>query len=137
MSALPVTSSGRGLLWLGILCAILGPPLYLAQLLIWGQTVSPWYLPVLATLGVGLVVLSLSCRRTAWRWLAFAFALLIAGGSWWFLTSYVRLPGYKGPVIADRSFPEFRVQRADGTAFSPIDPAGDRATALVFFRGHW
>jgi hypothetical protein len=128
--------NGRGLLWLGVLCAIAGPPIYMAQLTVWGQTVNPWYMPVLATLGAGLVIVSLR-RRTIWRGLAFVFVGFLAAGSWWFLTSYVRLPAYTGPVAAGERFPEFRALRAGGAPFTRADLAGDRATALVFFRGHW
>src|SRR5438552_582348 len=129
--------SGRGLFWLGILCAIAGPPLYTAQLMAWGQTFTPWYVPVLATLGVGLVILSLNRRRTVWRGLAFALVLVIAAGNWWFLASYAGLPAYTGPVAAGAPFPEFVAKRADGSPFTRADLAGDRATALIFFRGHW
>jgi hypothetical protein len=125
------------MLWLGVLCAVAGPPLYIVQLMAWGQTTNPWYAPALATLGVGLVMLSLRRRRTVWRGLALVLALFLAAGDWWFLTSYVRLPSYAGPVVSGESFPDFRATRADGTPFSRADLAGDRATALVFFRGHW
>src|SRR5271163_1885655 len=97
--------TGRGLFWLGVLCAIAGPPLYMAQLMAWGQTRSPWYAPVLATLGVGLVILALRRRRTIQRGLALIFVIILATGSWWFLTSYVRLPVYAGPVAAGEPFP--------------------------------
>jgi hypothetical protein len=109
----------------------------MAQLMAWGKTFDAWYMPVLATLGVGLVILSLRRRRTVWRGLAFALVLFVSGAGWWFLASYTRLPAYTGPVAAGAAFPEFRAIRADGTAFTRADLTGDRATALVFFRGHW
>ncbi len=133
----PIRGTGRWFLWLGVLCAILGPPLYAAQLMVWGRTTEPWYAPVLASLGVVLVILSLRRRTTVWRGLALAFVLFLAAGDWWFLTSYTRLPAYTGPVAAGEAFPEFQAKRADGTLFTRADLAGDRATALIFFRGHW
>jgi hypothetical protein len=129
--------TGRGLLWLGVFCAFVGPPLYAAQLMAWGKTFNPWYMPVLATLGAVLVILSLQRRRTAWRGLALVLVLFLAAGDWWFLTSYVRLPVYAGPVAAGEPFPEFQAKRADGATFTRADLKGDRNTALVFFRGHW
>jgi hypothetical protein len=130
-------STGRGLLWLGVLCAIAGPALYAAQLVAWGRTFNPWYLPVLATLGAVLVILSLQRRRTVWRGLTLVLVLFLAVADWWFLASYVRLPVYAGPVAAGEPFPEFQAKRADGATFTRADLKGDRATALVFFRGHW
>ena len=133
----PNTKCGRGLLWLGVLCAIAGPPLYMAQLSAWGKTFNPWYVPALATLGVGLVFISLRRRWTIWRGMGLVVVLLIAAGDWWFLGSYARLPDYAGPVVADKPFPAFSAKRADGATFTAADIPGDRATALVFFRGHW
>ncbi len=128
---------GRPLLWLGVLCAILGPPLYMAQLTAAGRTDVPWYAPALATVGLVLVVLSLRRRPTVWRGLALVLVAALAGIQWWFVTGYTQLPAYAGPVAAGRTFPEFAAKRADGAPFTRADLEGDRATALVFFRGHW
>ena len=94
-------------------------------------------MPVLATLGAGFVILSLQRRRTVWRGLTLVLVLFLAAADWWFLTTYVRLPAYAGPVAAGEPFPEFQAKRADGTTFTRADLKGDRATALVFFHGHW
>jgi hypothetical protein len=105
--------------------------------LAFGRTDTPWYAPVLATLGAVLVLLALRRRRNAWRALALAAVASVAGFEWWFLLSHARLPAYAGPVSAGGTFPEFRAARADGTPFTRADLGGDRATALVFFRGRW
>jgi hypothetical protein len=127
---------GRRLLWLGVAVALLGVGLAQAQLaLAWLTT--PWYAPVTATLGAGLILLSLVRSRTAWRLTALVLFGLLAGGEWWFLLSYTRLPDYTGPVQADHPFPEFTAARADGTPFTRESLVGDKDTVLVFFRGWW
>jgi hypothetical protein len=135
--AQPVTRGGRGLLWLGILAAFAGPILYAVQLTVAGRMDVPWYAPALATLGVILVLLSLATRVTIWRGLGLLIVAFLGGVQWHFLLNYTRLPSYNGPVVAGQSFPEFTAKRADGTTFTRADLAGEKATALVFFRGHW
>jgi hypothetical protein len=49
----------------------------------------------------------------------------------------MRLPPYTGPIAVGRPFPAFKARLADGTPFAQHDLAGDRRTALVFFRGRW
>jgi hypothetical protein len=132
----PPLRSGRGLLWLGLFCVVLGRLLYLAQA--WsGSLTTPWYIPALMTLAVVLLALAVWRRRSVWRILALAVVLVLTGAQWWFFVRYVRLPAYEGPVTAGEPFPAFRAARADGTAFSGADLKGDRDTVLVFFRGHW
>jgi hypothetical protein len=111
--------------------------LYTVQLTAAGRTDTPWYAPALATIGVLLVLLSLQRRTSAWRGIAFVLVAALAGLQWWFLLGYTRLPTYTGPVAAGESFPAFAAKRANGTPFTRADLAGDQATALVFFRGHW
>jgi hypothetical protein len=134
--ASPAPRGGRGLLWLGIACAILGPVLYATQLS-FGRMEVPWYAPALATLGVVLAFVAIRRRTTAWRGIALVFVAAFAGLQWWFLLSYVRLPAYTGPVAVGTAFPEFTAKRSDGKPYTRADLTGDPATALVFFRGHW
>jgi hypothetical protein len=102
-----------------------------------GLLTTPWYAPVLATGGIGLVLLALRRRLGAWRVLALVFVALVAVYQWWFLLAHTRLPAYAGPVAAGEPFPEFRAARADGSPFTRADLEGKQATALVFFRGRW
>jgi hypothetical protein len=129
-------SRGRATLWLGLGLALIGPVLYVAQLKM-GRTVTPWYLPALATLGAVMAFSSLRRRPTVTRALALVLVTLLAGFEWWFLAAHARLPAYTGPVSAGTQFPEFRAQLADGRPFVRSDLTGDRATALIFFRGRW
>jgi hypothetical protein len=129
-------STGRAALWLGLGLALIGPALYVLQLRL-GYTVTPWYLPALATLGAAVVLLSLRRRLSVVRALVLGVVALLAGFEWWFLAAQARLPAYAGPASAGTPFPDFQAQRADGSPFTRADLAGDRATALVFFRGRW
>ena len=129
--------TARGILWLGLACAAIGIPLYAFQLLVLARTGNPWYAPVLASVGVGFVLLAVYRRPNLWRGLALVLVAGLTAGEWWFLLSYTRLPEYTGPVAAGGPFPDFQAAKADGTPFTRADLTGDRGTALVFFRGHW
>jgi hypothetical protein len=133
----PATNTGRRILWLGIACPVLGLGLYAAQLMAAGRTDTPWYLPALATVGVGLVLLALARRVTVWRGIAFVLVAAMAALQWWFVLGYTHLPPYTGPLAAGEAFPDFVAKRAEGTPFTRADLAGGPPTALVFFRGHW
>jgi len=123
--------------WLGVVCALAGVALYVVQLLVVGRADTPWYAPALATVGAVLVAASVRSGPSAGRSLVLLLMLAVAGFEWWFLLGYARLPAYEGPVRAGQEFPEFHTARADGSPFTRADLVGDRATALVFFRGRW
>jgi hypothetical protein len=111
--------------------------LYAVQLQAVGRPDTPWYAPTLATLGMILVLMALARRPGIFRVLALVVVAGLAGFEWWFLLGESRLPAYTGPVAVGHSFPAFTAKRADGTPFTRANLESDRATALVFFRGHW
>ena len=120
---------------LGLGLAALGIAAYAVQLRLHRLAV-PWYMPAMALIGAALVAASLWERRTVWRWLALAVALLLGGLELAALNA-MRLPPYRGPIAVGRPFPAFEARLADGTPFTQANLAGDRHTALVFFRGRW
>jgi hypothetical protein len=126
---------GRLYLALGLLLAGLGVLGYVLQLAMHRLTV-PWYMPTLATIGVGCLVASLWQKRTVWRVLALLLVALLAGAQWTLLLS-ARLPAYTGPVAAGKPMPAFATLRADGTPFTQSDLEGTQHAVLVFFRGRW
>jgi hypothetical protein len=132
----PPKAGGRPLLWLGVLAAVAGLPLYVVQLRA-NNLMTPWYAPALASLGTALILLSLWRRLTVWRAAALLLAGFLAAGQWWFLLSAARLPADTGRIVANQGLPEFTAYRADGTPFTQSDLKGDKDTVLVFFRGHW
>jgi hypothetical protein len=134
-SASPGRFPGRLFLAAGLAIGPLGVLGYFVQLSM-QRLSTPWYLPISATLGVLLIVVSLWQARTFWRILALVLVVLLAGTEWVVLLR-ARLPAYAGPVAADQSFPAFTTARADGTPFTQRDLAGDQNSVLVFFRGRW
>jgi hypothetical protein len=134
-SAAPNRFRGRLFLLLGLGLAVLGVVAYVVQISL-QRLMAPWYMPVLAVLGVVLVAMSLFERRTIWRLFALLAVVLLAGAELALLYA-LRLPPYTGPIAEGRPFPAFETRRADGTALTQRDLAGDRNNVLVFFRGRW
>jgi dolichyl-phosphate-mannose--protein O-mannosyl transferase len=131
------TSRGRLLLWSGILLAILGIVIY-AYLLGAGKIHhTPWYTPILASLGLFLIVLSLRRRLSIWRMFALVVVGIVTVLEWWFLLFNSALPTYNGPIAVGQQFPEFTASLSNGSPFSQNNFLGEQGTVLVFFRGHW
>jgi hypothetical protein len=134
-STAPRRFHGRPFLLLGLGLAVLGVVAFVVQIAR-QQLMAPWYMPILALLGVVLIVISLLERRTIWRVFGLVAVVLLVGAEWAFLYA-VRLPPYTGPIAVGRPFPAFETRQVDGTPFTQRDLAGDRNNALVFFRGRW
>ena len=110
---------GRLFLWLGLGFAVLGRVAYVVQFYL-QNLMMPWYMPVMAVLGVVLVAVSLFEKWTVWRVLALLVVGLLASAEIAFLYA-VRLPPYAGPIMAGRPFPAFRTKRSDGRPFTQQD----------------
>jgi hypothetical protein len=133
--AVPRRKPGRPYLAAGLALGALGVLGYAVQL--WLRHLStPWYMPIAATLGVLLLVVSLWQARTVWRVLGLVVLLLLAGAEWALLLGS-RLPEYAGPVEVAEDFPAFSTVRADGTPFTRRDLVGEQNSVLVSFRGRW
>ncbi|MFN0018264.1 MAG: hypothetical protein ACKVP0_08400 [Pirellulaceae bacterium] len=132
----PRAKSGRLLLTLGILSAILGPVIYAVE---FQNRVlsSPWYVPALATLAVVFMAASLAQSRTVWRYAVTGFTTLFAGLVWLMFLIGMAAPPYTGSVEVGRAFPKFETTLAGGKGFSQADLTGDQNTILLFFRGRW
>jgi hypothetical protein len=131
-----VQHPGRPLLLLGVLVALAGPVLMIVLMFAAKILVAPWYLPLLGTLGLALIVMALVRSRSIWRWTAVAVFTLFVAFQWWTMLA-MRTPAYTGPVKDGESFPAFASTLADGSSFSQNDLKGDQNTVMVFFRGHW
>jgi hypothetical protein len=127
---------GRSLLLLGVLVVLAGPVLTILLTFAAKILITPWYAPLLGTLGVALIVLALIRSRSLWRWTALVFLTLFVGFQWWVLFA-MRTPAYTGPVKADQPFPAFATTLADGSAFTQNDLQGNQNTVMLFFRGHF
>jgi len=127
---------GRPLLLLGVLVALAGPVLLILLVFAAKILITPWYGPLLGTLGLALIILALKRSRSIWRWTAAVLVTLLVGFQWWALFA-MALPAYTGPVKHGDPFPAFATTLADGSAFTLADLQGDQNTVMVFFRGHW
>jgi len=130
-------SRGRLWLWLGVGLFLLGFLLNFVQIFVLKFLVTPWYVPILATAGVLLALVSVRQRPTWTRVIALLALVLLSAGWWYFILSMSRLPEYKGPVQVDKEIPEFTTTFADGSSFTEKDLQKGTPTVLVFYRGHW
>lgn len=129
-------SRGRLLFWSGIALAVLGIIIYAVQFQLLKQLTTPWYAPVLATVGVLFMLVAIRRRPSIVRLVGLALVGLVCVFEWHMLLSH-GLPKYVGPAEAGQSAPTFTATRADGSPFTDRDLAYGTPTALVFFRGRW
>ena len=124
------------LLLTGILLFFLGPALYFVQLHL-KHLDMPWHMPLLASAGVVLLIVSVRRRRGVARMLVLVSLTIICGLEWFFLLVGTTTPVYTGPAQVGRKVPEFTASLADGTPFTQKDLENGSATLLLFFRGRW
>src|SRR5262245_17879652 len=103
---------GRSLLLLGVFLALAGPVLMMLLTFAAKILVTPWYAPLLGTLGVALIILALVRSRSIWRWTAAVIFTLFVVFQWYTLLA-MRLPAYTGPVKDGEPFPAFATSLAD------------------------
>src|SRR5262249_32258402 len=127
---------GRSFLLLGVFVAVAGPVLMFLLTFAAKILITPWYAPVLGTLGVALIILALVRSRSIRRWTAMLIFTLFVAFQWWALFA-MRTPPYTGPVNAGEPFPAFATTLADGSTFTQDDLKGNQNTVMIFFRGHW
>jgi hypothetical protein len=132
------TSKPRGwpLFLVGFLILIAGPVIYFVQFS-QGQLITPWYLPILGTAGVLVMMLAyLRCHRV-WCGILTLLFLAFCGLEWFFLLQVSLIPAYTGPAQPGATLPTFSATLADGKAFSNGDLESGKPSILLFFRGHW
>jgi hypothetical protein len=118
-----------------VLFVILGPAIYFAQFQA-RVLVTPWYAPILATLGVLFAAASVWQRGGIVRIVGLVLLLLFCGFEWAMI--YIsKTPAYTGPAQIGRKMPAFATTLADGTTFTNHNLEEGTPTALVFFRGRW
>ena len=134
------TESKPALRWpfflIGFLLFVLGPCIYVAQVLS-GKLVTPWHVPVLATVGVLCMAFSVWQRRGILRTIGLVVFLALCGFEWFFIGHAIRTPEYTGPAQPGQPVPAFTARKADGTTFSHSDVAAGAPSIMLFFRGHW
>src|SRR5262249_38468064 len=124
---------GRPLLLLGVFLAVAGPVLMMLLTFAAKILITPWYAPVIGSLGEALIVLALMRFRSLWRWTAAAILTLFVAFQWYVVLA-MRTPAYTGPVKDGQPFPAFATTLADGSTFTQDNLKGDQNTVMVFFR---
>jgi hypothetical protein len=121
---------------IGILLFVLGPVIYVIQFRahVFG---TPWYVPILATIGVLLMIVSALRRRGMTRSIVLGLLIFVCGLEWLTLLVLTKTPAYNGPAVTGHQVPAFTTTRADGAVFSDQDLAKGASTILLFFRGRW
>jgi hypothetical protein len=134
----PTTSTPRRrpLFLGGTLLFLAGPALYAVQISL-GQLWTAWYMPLLASLGVVLMIASMRHRRTVLRSVVLAVFALLCVGEWYLMLVATKTPAYTGPAQPGSKIPPFSATLADGTPFTNTDVEQDIRSVLVFNRGRW
>jgi hypothetical protein len=136
-AAAPRTASRPWLLFLaGVLLFIAGPALYIVQVSqarLW----MPWYVLVLAALGLVLMALSVWRRPGAVRIACLLLFVAIFGLETFVLAVATKTPLYSGPARPGQKLPIFTAAVANRAPFTSLDLEKGIPTALVFFRGRW
>ena len=134
----PTTSTPRRwpLFTGGLLLFLAGPALYAVQISL-GQLWTAWYMPLLASLGVVLMIVSVRQRWSVMRGAALAFFALLCGGEWYLMLVAAKSPAYTGPAQPGSKLPPFAAALADGTPFTNQDVEQEIRSVLVFNRGRW
>ena len=122
---------------IGLLLIVAGPIINAIQMFQLHQFVTPWYMPIMATVGVLMMAASIWRRGGILRILGTMFFLLVAGLEWLFLTVLTLTPAYEGPAQVNTSLPSFTAKLANDETFSSSDLSSGKSTILLFFRGHW
>lgn len=139
---LPTTSvsnerrRGRAYFWAGIVACLLGLALVAVQFGL-KYLFTPWYSPLLATLGAVFLLFSVFRRRSITRVVALILVAALAGYQWYVLASMMKLPDYAGPAQPGKQLPPFRATFADGRPFTEADLAEGQRRVMTFFRGRW
>jgi hypothetical protein len=134
----PVPARSRlPLFLLGVLLFIAGPAIYATQMLALHQFKTPWHVPLLATVGAILMLLSVVQRPGIVRIIGLVLFTAICGFEWFAMLVVFPTPPYTGPVAVGQPMPAFATTYADGASFSDKDLANGKTHLLVFYRGHW
>jgi hypothetical protein len=119
----------------GVLLFLLGPAVYAVQIGL-KHLSMPWYLPLLASVGVLFMLISVWRRRGIWRISLCVLFSLLCGFEWFLMLVAFNTPAYAGPPPGAK-VPAFSTTLADGKPFTNKDLESGMPAVLVFFRGRW
>jgi hypothetical protein len=138
--SVPPPAISRSRHWLpffaGIALFVVGPAWYVIQIRL-KNLGAAWYVPILSTAGIVLLMLSVWRRRGIMRTIFLILFAIICSFEWFAFTVATRSPAYTGPAQPGRKVPEFAAHLADGTPFTSAELEKGMSTVLVFYRGRW
>jgi hypothetical protein len=120
----------------GIVLFVLGPVSFVAQYRL-KNLGSVWYVPVLSSAGMLLLILSVRRRRSVVRMVFLMLFAIVCGFEWYAFTVATRSPAYTGPAQPGRKVPQFAARLADGAPSKSSDLETGTSTVMVFYRGRW
>jgi hypothetical protein len=129
----------RGWPWfiIGIVLVLLGFVLTFVQFNVLSRLTTPWQMPILATLGVICMLLSV-LQRGGWGRIAGFLLFAFVSGALWFMLLYgMNTPPYTGPATPRNPVPTMTAKLADGRPFSNADLADGKPSVMLFYRGLW
>jgi len=100
------------------------------------RLVEPWYVPILGTIGVLLMLVSVAQRPGMLRIIGLLIFIGLAGAEWYMLLGS-KLAPYAGPAKPGEKLPAFTAALADGSPFNNSNLQEGKPTVMVFFRGKW
>jgi hypothetical protein len=131
------TGAGRWPVFIaGVLLFLVGPGIYVAQFRL-KHLHTPWYVPILATLGVLCMAVSVMQRRGMVRTIGLILFTLLCGLEWFATLKATLSPPYAGPAVAGQKIPNFTTALAGGAEISSQDLAKGKNSVLIFYRGRW
>lgn len=136
-TAVKTAPSYRPIFLLGIALFLIGLGLNIGQVFVLKRFFMPWYMPVLATLGVIFMVAATIRKWTILRIVLAVIFVVLCGLQWLFLVSLTKVPAYTGPAQPGQPLPSFQTKLADGNPWGDSDLRKGQSSVLVFFRGHW
>ena len=135
-TAPPASGSRWPLFIIGLVIFILGPVSMMIQMQM-GYLRTSWQMPILASIGVLLMLASVMQRGGVLRILGFGVFFVLTALMWFMTLVMIRVPEYAGPATVGKKIPAFETSLATGESFSNKDLEKGESTVLVFFRGHW
>jgi hypothetical protein len=129
----------RGWPWfiIGVVLVLLGFVLTFVQFSVLNRLTTPWQMPILATLGVICMLLSVLQRGGLLRIAGFLLFAFVSGAMWYMLLIAMNTPPYTGPANPGSPVPAMAAKLADGRAFSNADLANGQPSVMLFYRGLW
>ncbi len=138
MTAEPTSAPPRTwpLIAAGVFFLLLGPAIGVVMTAL-EKLITPWYLPILATIGVALLAAAFVRRPGILRGVLVGLALLPTVFAWLIVAVFARTPEYTGPATVGNRIPTFTAKYTDGREFSNGEVETGGPAVLLFYRGHW